>query len=134
MRGMDGCCRGVVIRMSSFVRMRKDRGRPYALKNPNECKGDFWEMKARLLIWVIETRIPRTGCAGYFERAVKFAPAESGVLLPSATAGIANVIPGTWRPVSNVYNGGEFQRGEPGRETNRLIVGMRSDDNDSAGH
>lgn len=134
MRGMDGGRRGVVIRMSSFVRMRKDRSGPYALKNLDEIEGNFADMKARPLIGPFQTEIPRAGGTGYFERTAKFKPAKSRVFLPGATAGIANVIAGTWRAVSNVYNGGEFKPGEPGREANRLIVGMRSDDNDSAGH
>lgn len=134
MRGMDGGCSGVVIGMSSFVRMRKDRGWPYALKELDELQGNFADMKARLLIGPFQTEILGAGGTGNFERPAKFEPAKSGVFLPGATAGIANVIAGTWRAVSNVYNGGEFKPGKLNSETDCLIVRMRSDDNDSAGH
>ena len=133
-RGMDGGCRGIVIGMSSLVRMREDRGGAHALKNVDEGEGNVSDLEARLLIGPFETQIPRAGCTGYLERVFKFAPANGGVLLPGAAAGVANVIARTWRSVSSVYNGGEIKRGELGREANCLIVGMRSDDNDSAGH
>lgn len=132
--GMDGGCRGIVIGMSSFVRMRKDRGGAYALKNVDEREGDISDIEARPLIGPFETQIPGAGCTGYLERVFKFATANGCVLLPSVAAGVANVIARTWRSVSSVYNGGEIKRRELGREANCLIVGMRSDDNDSAGH